>query len=414
MLMRTEEVSMSAFGRRGFIKQGLVGLSGAALLPSALKSANEKDIRGKVDETYRTRVLGRTGLRLPVVNMGVMNADNPNLVRRALDSGLKMLDTAHVYQRGRNEEMVGQVVSERKRADVVIATKLVGGHEARKPGTRERIFTGKADLERFAADFETSLQRLKTDYVDILYLHGVASAEATRFEPLISLMLQWKKAGRARFIGVTTHSNEPEVLRAAADLGEIDVVLTAINFRQDHRQEVLAAIDYAAAKGVGIVAMKTQAGVYWDKERQQPINMKAALKWALQHENIHTAIPGFTTFDQLELDIAAMREFTLTPAEKMDLDLESHKNLAGLYCSQCGKCASQCRFHMDIPTLMRSFMYAYGYRNLSLAAECLKDAGSVHCLDCHACTVACSQHFDVRERILDIARLNQVPVEFLA
>lgn len=405
---------MSSHGRRSFIKQGLAGLSGAALLPSMLQSDMKPDAKPQANEPYRTRMLGRTGLKLPIVNMGVMNADNPNLVRRALDSGMVMLDTAHVYQRGRNEEMVGQVVSERKRADVVIATKVVGGHEARKPGTRERIFTGKADLERFSADFHTSLERLKTDYVDILYLHSVASRQATAFEPLMSLMQQWKKAGKARFIGVTTHSNEPEVLRAAADTGVWDVVLTAINFRQDHRQEVLSAIDYAAGKGLGIVAMKTQAGVYWDKERQHSINMKAALKWALQHENIHTAIPGFTAFDQLELDLEAMREFTLTPAEKMDLDLESHQKLAGLYCNQCGRCTDQCRYHMDIPTLMRSYMYAYGYRNYALAADCLKKSGPVHCLDCGACTVACTNHFDVRERVLDITRLNQVPVEFLA
>ena len=404
---------MSSQGRRRFIKQGLAGLSGAALLPSMLQSDNQTDTKPQAKQPFLTRVLGRTGLELPIVSMGVMNADNPNLVRRALDSGLKMLDTAHGYQRGRNEEMVGQVLSERKRDEVILATKVVGGHEKRKPGTRERIFTGEADLERFSADFETSLKRLQTDYVDILYLHNVASAEATRFEPLISLMLKWKKAGKARFIGVTTHSNEPEVLRTAADMKVIDVVLTAVNFRQDHRREVLAAIDYAAGKGLGIVAMKTQAGVYWDKERQHPINMKAALKWALQYENIHTAIPGFTTFDQLELDIEAMHEFVLTPAEKMDLDLESHKNLAGLYCNQCGRCTSQCRRHMDIPTLMRSYMYAYGYRNLALAADCLAEAGPVRCSDCTACTVACPSHFDVRERVLDIARLNQVPVEFL-
>jgi len=405
---------MSEKGRRRFIKQGLLGITGAAMLPRELKplSKQGKKVSGK--SSFPSRVLGRTGLELPVVSMGVMNADNPNLVRRALDSGLKMLDTAHVYQRGRNEEMVGEVLSERKRDQVILATKVVGGHEKRKPGTRERMFTGQADLKRFADDFHTSLQRLRTDYVDILYLHNVGSAEAAGFEPLISLMLEWKKAGKTRFVGVTTHSNEPEVIRAAADAKVIDVVLTAINFRMPHRDEVLAAAKYATGKGLGIVGMKTQAGVYWDKERQHPINMKAALKWALQYEDIHTCIPGFTTFDQLETDIAAMKEFSLTPAEKMDLDLESHKKMAGLYCDQCGLCVDQCRYHVDIPTLMRSFMYAYGYRNLSLAADCLEEAGAVPCRDCGACTVACHQNFDVRERLLDITRLNEVPREFLA
>jgi len=405
---------MPSKGRRRFIQQGLAGLSGAALLPNLLQSAEKEKQLEKKAGKMRFRTLGRTGLKLPIVSMGVMNADNPNLVRRALDMGIVMLDTAHVYQRGRNETMVGDVLSERKRDRVILATKVVGRHQQRDPQTRRKTFTGKSDLERFSTDFETSLKRLRTDYVDILYLHSVSSREATLFEPLISLMLKWKKQGKTRFIGVSTHSNEPEVLRAAADSGEIDVVLTAVNFRMSHRDEVLAAINHAAGRGVGIVGMKTQAGVFWDKERQHPINMKAALKWALQHENIHTTIPGFTTFDQLELDMVAMNEFTLTATEKMDLDLDSHKKLAGLFCDQCGKCTAQCPQDLDIPTLMRSYMYAYGYRNLALAADCLREAGPVSCLDCSSCLVNCPSGFDVRARALDIARLSQVPGEFLA
>ena len=78
---------------------------------------------------------------------------------------------------------------------------------------------------------------------------------------------------------------------------------------------------YAAKAGVGIIAMKTQAGVFWDRERQHQINMKAALKWALANENVHTAIPGFTTFDQMNLDLSVMEDLQLTPAEKKDLTL---------------------------------------------------------------------------------------------
>ena len=90
-----------------------------------------------------------------------------------------------------------------------------------------------------------------------------------------------KTSGKARFVGVGTHSNEPEVIRAAAESGFWDVILTAYNFRQSHREDVRAAIGQAAKAGLGVVAMKTQAGVYWDGTRRK-INMKAALKWVLQ------------------------------------------------------------------------------------------------------------------------------------
>src|ERR1700757_1143298 len=70
------------------------------------------------------RTLGKTGLTLPVVSMGVMNADVPGLLRRAYELGMRHFDTAAVYQNGRNEEMVGRVIKEMGVRDkVVISTK---------------------------------------------------------------------------------------------------------------------------------------------------------------------------------------------------------------------------------------------------------------------------------------------------
>lgn len=89
-------------------------------------------------------------------------------------------------------------------------------------------------------------------------------------------------------------------------------MLTAFNFRQENKDKILVAAARADKAGMGIVAMKTQAGVYWDKEKQEPINMTSALKWAIQSEHIHTAIPGFTTFDQLKLNLSVMEDLTLT------------------------------------------------------------------------------------------------------
>ena len=76
-------------------------------------------------------------------------------------------------------------------------------------------------------------------------------------------------------MGVSTHQNEPAVIRAAVEEKIYDVILTAYNFRQPHWKEVKQAIAYAAQEGLGIVGMKVLAGAYWDRERKQPINAKA-------------------------------------------------------------------------------------------------------------------------------------------
>jgi len=396
--------------RRNFIKKSAAGLAGAAILPSMLKGETKPPVKtaGKTKMIYRT--LGKTGLKLPVVSMGVMNADNPELVRAALDAGIVHLDTAWFYQMGRNEEMIGKVVKDRPRDSFVIATKVW------EPRDRQTgLFPEDAKPESFMEKFETSLKRLGMDYVDILYLHNISRKESALFEPYVALMKKLKKEGKARFIGVSTHKNEPEVIRAAADSKVYDVVLTAYNFNQDHREEVKKAIAYAAKAGLGIVAMKTQAGVFWDKEKQKPINMTAALKWVLQDENVHTAIPGFTTFDQLELDLTVMNDLTLTPKEKADLQPPKDPAMAGLYCQQCEQCVPQCPAKLEIPTLMRSYMYAYGYKNLEKARQTveLTDLTRLACNTCTTCNVKCAVGFDVKGRVLDITRIKDVPQDFL-
>jgi predicted aldo/keto reductase-like oxidoreductase len=398
--------------RRDFFRKGIAGLAGAVAIPTILK--RDRSFPGRLiqeDKKFIYRTLGNTGIKLPVVSMGVMNADNPNLVKAALDAGIVLLDTAHVYQRGRNEEMIGGVIKDRPRESFVLATKVPGMPRDRRTG----LFTEETKAGPFIEKFETSLKRLGLDYVDILYLHSARKKEAVLFEPLMGALQKLKEQGKTRFIGVSTHSNEPEVIQAVTDSKVYDVVLTAYNFRQEHREAMDQALAGANKAGIGVVAMKTQAGVYWDEEDQDPINMKAALKWVLQNPNVHTAIPGFTTFDQMELDLSVMEDLTLTPEDRKDLHLGVIDNRPGLYCDQCNRCVSQCRLSLDIPALMRGYMYAYGYRNMSAARETVREAvASVSpCSECGSCTVHCSKGFDVRQKVTDIARLNQVPEEFL-
>jgi predicted aldo/keto reductase-like oxidoreductase len=396
--------------RRSFIKKSAAGLAGVTLLPSILKGQKEsktKEINKKRKIIYRT--LGKTGIKLPIISMGAQ-ANEKNLYSAALDAGIVHFDTANTYGRGRHEQMLAEVIKGRPRDSYVIGTKVyVPTNE--KTG----IFTKEASAASFIKNFETSLKRLGLDYVEILYLHSVAKKESIFYEPILSALQKMKKEGKTRFVGISVHTNEPEVIRAAVDSNVHDVVLTAYNFRQPHLADVQKAIDYAAKAGLGIVVMKPLAGVYWDKERKHPINPKAALKWVLQNENIHTTIPGFSTFDQMETDLSVMEDLTLTPQEKADLKMGEKFSMTGLYCSQCRQCVRQCPNKLDIPTLMRSYMYAYGYRNLSKARETMEriDLSHLACNDCTTCSVKCTMGFDVRDKIVDISRIKDIPEDFL-
>ena len=398
---------MTERNRRQFIRQGLLGMTGAGLAVHSLGNTSPApDPSGII---YRT--LGRTGLRVPVISMGTGDTDNPNLVRAAFDKGLKLYATSRYYGNGRNEEMMGKVLKDRDRDSYLIATSVMPSGIDHQQG----LFTAETDPVRFRKEMEESLRFLGLEQVDILFLPFAGRRESVFFEPLLKVMEDVKREGMTRFIGIATHSFEQEAIRAAADTGIYDLVMTAYNFKHPRREALDEALDYAVGKGLGTIAMKTMAGVYWDRDRTQPIPTGAALKWVIGNENIHTTVPGFTTFDQLESDFALMADPGLTEEEKKSLVPPQDRPTSQLLCRQCRDCSGQCPESVDIPTLMRSYMYAYAYRNLGHARQTLvhSQEGPLPCLDCDACRVVCRKGLDIRGRMVDINRLRDVPEDFL-
>ena len=127
------------------------------------------------------------------------------------------------------------------------------------------------------------------------------------------------------------------------------------------------------------------------------------------------SIPSFKNVDQLNEAISVMEDLALTPQEKVDLKLEQAEPSTGMFCSQCKECLPQCSASLDIPTLMRSYMYAFGYHSPGKARETLDHIklASVPCLNCDSCSVVCSSGFDIKRKATDIARILDVPKDFL-
>ena len=396
-------------GRRDFLKSSAAGLGGFIYLSSEkqpLKMVEDK----KEDENKMVyRVLGKTGIKLPVVTMGVMNTDNPSLVKAALNAEMFHLDTAQTYQRGTNEAMIGEELKGRPRHSFAISTKARLSLD-QKTG----LYSAEATEEAYTQKIDMSLKNLGLEYVDIYHHHGIWVKETVLYEPVLKALEKAKKAGKIRAIGVSTHRNEPEVIQAAIDSKVYDVVLTAYNFRQEHVAEVKKAIARAAEAGLGVVAMKTIGGVrVMEKPGSESIDVKAALKWVLQDPNVSTIIAGFTTFDQMNMNLSIMKDIALTKREKESLHRATL--FSGLYCQGCGKCVSQCAYQLPIPDLMRAYMYVYGYRNLGEAQDLLISLNlpAEVCGDCASCPVECLNRWNISDRIRNVARLRGVPRDFI-
>jgi len=297
--------------------------------------------------------------------------------------------------------MLGELLKGRPRDSFIIATKI-------NPRGK------KLSIAEFNEMFELSLKRLRMDYVDILYLHAVRDKETMMLENYLTALKDLKDQGKVRFTGLSTHTNMPEVIYAAIESDFYDVVLTSYNFRMNNLTEMNMAIEKAAKAGIGIIGMKSMAGAYWDKEKTKPINTRAALKWVLQNENIHTTIPGCTTFDELSDNLDIMRDISLSEEERHDL--ENPEQLSGIFCSGCEKCIAQCRKGLPIPDLMRAYMYVYGYKDLALAREVIDDNNiwDNACESCMSCTVHCPTGFNIAKKTMDIQRIKDVPYDFLA
>jgi len=395
---------ITAMGRRDFLKTTATGLGSFAYLSASLTRPPDAP-----DKFEGTRILGRTGIRLPIVSMGVMNTDNPQLVRAALDAGYVFLDTAQGYQRGTNEAMLGEILKDRPRNSFVIATKASLPKDQAAGG-----YGLHATEEAYTKKIDTSLKSLRLEYLDVYYHHGTWTREATLHEPILSALQKAKKAGKIRAIGVSTHRNEPVVIGAAVESKIYDVVLTAYNFRQQHAADIQKAIAGAAGAGLGVVAMKSMGGNRGGAYASSQIDARACIKWVLQDPNVHTVICGFTTFDQMTLDMSILKDLTLSAAEREQLRTASMK--AGLYCQGCGACVGRCAQGLPIPDLMRAHMYLYGYRNLVAAQDLVLSLALPRevCDDCGACPVACTNGWNLRDRVRDVVRLRDVPTSVVA
>ena len=390
--------------RRHFMKSLAAGMAGIlGLTSSRLVSGSNNGDRPLV---YRT--LGKTGMRVPVIGMGILSAGTPGLIRAALDAGITHFDsTASQPLQMLNEKMIGEVMKGRPRESFIYGTKI-HLHQDYSTG----LFKSGATESEFTRKLDTALQTLQMDYVDIVYHHGISRRESAFYEPAMNAMAKAKRAGKTRFLGMTTHANVPEAVHAAVDSKFFEVVMASYNPRQSNVKEVKEAIARAAGAGLGVVAIKVIRGNV--NPNQGPVNARTSLKWVLQDTNVHATVPGFGSFEEMNTDLSVMEDLSMTEAEHNDLAKEA--SASGLFCQGCGQCLGQCRGEVPIPELMRSYMYVYGYREPMLAHNVLASMEFPRnvCRDCSLCPVVCQNGWNVREKVREIVRFKNEAAGIMA
>ncbi|WP_058308529.1 aldo/keto reductase [Gracilibacillus massiliensis] len=152
-----------------------------------------------------------------------------DVVRKALDNGINMLDTAFIYGPERSEELIGEVIKEYKREDIVLATK--GAHKF--AGNDIVLDNSPAFLKKAVDD---SLKRLQTDYIDLFYIHF--PDKDTPKDEAVGALKELKDQGKIRSIGVSNFTIDQ--LKEANKDGYVDVLQAEYNLlKRDAETEFL-------------------------------------------------------------------------------------------------------------------------------------------------------------------------------
>jgi aryl-alcohol dehydrogenase-like predicted oxidoreductase len=215
-----------------------------------------------------TRRLGRTDMDVSVLGFGgseigyeeAAPATVKRLLTGAVHGGLNVIDTAECYQG--SEELIGQALADRRR-DIYLFTKC--GHPTGwGPGDWRRSSILKS--------IERSLQRLRTDYVDLIQLHSCSEAVLRKGEAIDALE-RARQRGHARYIG---YSGDGAAARYAVECGRFDTLQTSINVAD---QEALKlTLPLARTRQMGVIAKRPIANVAW-KTGRQPASSYAHAYW---------------------------------------------------------------------------------------------------------------------------------------
>lgn len=272
--------------------------------------------------------------------------DGYDLVREALNQGINFLDTAYVYGIGRSEEIIGDVLQDYDRSKVIIATK------AAQDKSQDMAMNNSADFIKKAVD--EALLRLKTDYIDIFYLHF--PDEKTPKDEAVETLDEIRKAGKIRAIGVSNFSLE-QIKEANAN-GKVDIVED--QYSLVHRSAVKEELEYLQAQNISFVpyfplASGLLTGKYslddWDKfkntdggqllgdfskeqydkaiqgiegvrkiaDSHQATVTQTVLAWYMANPAISVVIPGARNVEQVKNNAVALH-IELSPDEYQQID----------------------------------------------------------------------------------------------
>lgn len=317
--------------------------------------------------------LGSTGIQVVQNGFGALPIQRDSkevavkIVRRAYEGGMRFFDTARAYSD--SEEKVGEALND-VRDNIYIATKTM----AQTP-------------EEFWKQLETSLQLLKTDYIDIYQFHCAnqvyAPGDGTG---MYECMLEAKAQGKIRHIGITAH--KIQIAFDAVESGLYETLQYPFSYLAAEREKELVA--KCKEKNVGFIAMKGLAGGLINKS-------EAAMAFMTQYDNV-LPIWGIQRETELEEWLSYMENTPSMTGEIKKYIEREQKELSGEFCRGCGYCMPCPKGIMINQCARMSLMLRRAPSASWLSENMQAEMKKIEtCIDCRKCVSKCPYSLNTPE-----------------
>lgn len=359
----------------------------------------------------KTRPYGKTGKDISIVSFGGMRFLEPaktdemaEIVLHAYKRGINYFDTAPGYCQDKSEAIMGAAFKHMQRDSFYASTKC-----------------SSADAGKLRQSLETSLKRLGVEKIDFFHIWCVVTLDGWRKRidgGAVAEALKAKAEGLIGHVVISSHLRGDELSEVLAEgyFEGVTLGYCALNF--PYRQKALST---AADLGLGVVTMNPLGGglIPRNPERfdflrgpQDKTVVQAAIRFNVSNPAVTSALVGFSSKDHVDQAVEAVENFQPYPAEHTDaIRGKIMESFDGL-CTGCGYCLP-CPEGVEIPKLMDAYNYKLLGENQTIQQRLnwhwnMKPAAAKVCSLCGECEDRCTQHLPIRDRLAEIAKLDEV------
>lgn len=326
--------------------------------------------------------LGKTGLKVSRLGFGgipIQRVDAETtraLVKDMADKGINYIDTARGYTV--SEEFLGEAL-EGLRDKFILATKSMARTK-----------------EAMAADIETSLKNLRTDYIDIYQVHNATLKDielVTAPGGALEALLEAKAAGKIGHIGMTGHL--VEAFEKAIELDWVETYMFPYNIVEQQAKDL---IHECAKRNIGFIVMKPLAGGAIEEA-------DLAIRYCFANPDVSVVIPGMYDLKEIEMNLKAAENPAPLSNEELTQMQAVRDRLGSNFCRRCNYC-QPCTVGINISGvfLFQGYLDRYGLENWARGRYETIPVKASACIDCGVCETRCPYNLPIRSMLKEAAK----------